>query len=282
MYCQINHRVLPLAEASLPVTDLGLLRGYAAFDYFRFREKTPLFADQHLSRLTAAARYLGIALPLSTGEVKEAIMNLLHKNEMDEGAIRLVLTGGSSVNAYEPGDPTLIITTEHFQFPSAALYEQGIKVLLHDWVRPMPEIKSTFYPEGIRLLPAIREAEAYDVLFCKEEYLSELTRSNFFIIDQQGTLVTSDRDILKGITRHNVLELAAKRMPVEVRPLHVSELAEATEAFITGTTRRILPVVQVAEMPVGNRRPGALTQALMHDLLAFEEAHLAGHKTHGR
>lgn len=279
MYCQINHQVLPVSEASLSVKDLGLLRGYAAFDYFRFRERTPLFIDRHLDRLQEAADYLGITMPMSHDGVRQGIAALLEKNDLDEGAIRLLLTGGVSDTAYDPGDAQLVITIEHFKFPAAALYAQGIKVLLHDWVRPMPAIKSTFYPEGIRLLPKIRMEAAYDVLFCKDGLVSELSRSNFFLITKAGVLVTSDRDILEGVTRHHVLELARKRMPVEVRPLRREELTDAAEAFITGTTRRILSLVMVDDIIIGDGKPGPLSQQLMQDVLAFEEDWMQQHKT---
>lgn len=103
---------------------------------------------------------------------------------------------------------------------------------------------------------------AVEALYCTADgTISECTTSNFFVI-AGGRLITPDHDILDGITRHLTLELAADIMEVSLRPIQRAELSEVDEAFITSTTKEIMPIVRIDDILIGNGRPGPLTSRL--------------------
>jgi D-alanine transaminase/branched-chain amino acid aminotransferase len=81
-------------------------------------------------------------------------------------------------------------------------------------------------------------------------------------VDQHDKIVTPGEGILKGINRKHVLELAGNHFKVEERDLFIDELQTAKEAFITGTTKKVMPVVQIDDLVIGDGKPGEITRKL--------------------
>src|SRR5258708_5973136 len=109
---------------------------------------------------------------------------------------------------------------------------------------------------AIWLQPLIRENGADDVLYRQDGVIAECPRSNFFLVTAAGALVTPGRDILRGITRMKILELAKGEFVTEERDVLLEELRDAREAFITSTTKHVLPVVAIDGVPIGNGEIG--------------------------
>ncbi len=105
------------------------------------------------------------------------------------------------------------------------------------------------------------EIEGFTVVIA-EGKISELTRSNFFIVDKDNTIITPGDGILKGVNRKHVITLASQHFSVVERDLFMDELATAREAFITGTTKKVMPVYQVDDMFIGKGTRGPVTEEL--------------------
>ncbi|MGO8055712.1 aminotransferase class IV, partial [Rhizobium leguminosarum] len=93
----------------------------------------------------------------------------------------------------------------------------------------------------------------------RNSIITECPRSNLFIVTKENKLVTPAHNILKGITRKNVLQLASSIMEVEERDIKLTELLDAAEVFLTSTTKKVLPVLNVDGNAIGNARPGPVT-----------------------
>jgi len=141
-------------------------------------------------------------------------------------------------------------------------YEQGIKVILDEYVREMAEVKTTDYKRVILKAEEIRAANALDILYHKDGEVSELSRSNFFIV-KGDNLITPNRHILRGITRRTIIDLAQTDFQVEERPVLLSELYDADEAFTTSSTKQVLPITQIGELVVGDGRVGSRSRFLL-------------------
>jgi D-alanine transaminase len=91
--------------------------------------------------------------------------------------------------------------------------------------------------------------------------------SNFFYVAQVDNLPylgTAGEEVLLGITRETVIELAhQKGLEVEYKPLRLDEIEAVREAFITSSSRGIVPVVEIDNIPIGQGRPGPITQRLI-------------------
>ena len=278
MFCSLNGVITPYAQAQIDINDLGLLRGYGIFDYFRIHQNTPLFLEDHLDRFYKSAEIIKLAIPFEREELTTGIFELIRLNNMSQSGIRLVLTGGYSENAYSIGKPNLIITQEPFSFSSDSVYREGVKLITHEYMREIPEVKTTNYITAIWQQDQIASANAFDVLYHQKGLISEVSRSNFFLITQNNKLITPVSGILKGVTRKNVLSLARKRYEVEERAVSISELKTASEAFLTGTTKKILPVVRADGTVIGKGIPGEMTLQLSADFEKFETDHFDKHR----
>ncbi len=269
-YFFLNGRIVPAGEAMLNLTDLALLRGYGVFDFCRTHLKKPFLLDQYLKRFYHSALHLGLEVPYEMKRIKEVIYTLLDKNDIFEAGIRMVLTGGYTENGFTPGKPNFFILVEKINFPAKEYYVKGIKLYLYEHQRELSHIKSINYLSSIALRNKIDAAGAFDVLFHKGGNILEVSRSNFFIV-KEGVLITPSDNILMGITRASVIDLALPHLRVEERDISMDELWQADEAFMTGTTKKVLPVVQTGDHMIGAGSPGPLTRKLMDWYTDFEE-----------
>ena len=268
-YFFLNGEILPAAKATVRITDLALLRGFGIFDFMRTHQGKPFLMDRYLDRFFKSARLVDLEVPYQREFIREVIRNLLEKNQIYEAGIRMVLTGGYTENGYTPSTPNFFILIEKINFPPAENYEQGIKLYLYHHQRELSQIKSINYISPISIRGKIKAANAYDVLYYFNDQVLEVSRSNFFIV-RDGKIITPDSNILLGITRASVIEMAKKHYKVEERVITAAELWQADEAFMTGTTKKVLPVNQVGEKIIGNGSPGPITRHLMELYKDFE------------
>jgi branched-chain amino acid aminotransferase len=264
-YGYLNGKIAPIDQLALGVTDLSLLRGYGLFDYFLTYNGRPFQWDWYWERFQNSAMRMHLTLPISKEETYAVVMDLLERNTQNDGTdvgFRFILTGGYSADSISIVKPNLLIMTEDIHPVSVSQYEQGIKIILDDYVREMAEVKSTDYKHVILMAEAIRAAGASDILYYKDGEISELSRSNFFIV-KGNQLVTPDRNILHGITRRTIMQLAQDDFDVVERPVLLSELYDAEEAFTTSSTKKVLPIVQISDLTIANGRVGPKSAFLL-------------------
>ena len=253
-----NGEILPIDSPVFKTNDLGLLRGFGLFDYFRTYNGVPFRWDDYWQRFENSARLLKLTLPVMQQETEKVLADLHALSGEQEVAFRFVLTGGYAPDSVNVVQPNFLIRTEALPQDNPAGRLKGIKVLPYDYVRDLPEVKTTNYVHMVLMADEMRRQQAADLLFHKEGEISELTRSNIFIF-QGDKLITSDRNILKGITRKVVMELARPHFEVEIRPVMYKEVIMADEVFTTSTTKWVMPVVQIGDLPVGSGESGKRT-----------------------
>jgi len=264
-----NGDIFPIDSPLFKTNDLGLLRGYGLFDYFRTYNGIPFRWNDYWQRFENSARLLKLPLPVSQEETSKILADLHALSGEKEVAFRFVLTGGYAPDSVSVIQPNFLIRTEALPQDNPAGRLKGIKVLPYEYVRDLPEIKTTNYMHMVLMADEMKRTQASDLLFHKDGEISELTRSNIFIF-RENKLITSDRNILNGITRRVVMELAAPYFEVEVRAVSYEEVLSADEVFTTSTTKWVMPIVQIGDMPVGNGLAGKQTlflQKLFEDLV---------------
>lgn len=241
----LNDGFVETDNARLQVNDLSFQRGYGIFDFFRLQGDQPLFLEDHLNRFWTSAEGLHLTVPLSREELTLAIANLIKRNSFPHSGVRLSLTGGYSADGYSLGKPNLVISQQAISLPANPQRTRGIRLLSHPYQRQFPHIKTIDYLMAIWLQPQRQQHDADDSLYHQHGFVSECPRSNFFLVTADDTIVTPAEDVLLGITRKKLLDLVRKEFAAEERVVSIAEIAAAKEAFITSTTRQILPVAQV-------------------------------------
>lgn len=244
----INTDFIPDQDARLHYRDLAFQRGYGVFDFLKVVNGIPVFLGDHLNRFYYSSGQLHLEIPFEKTELEKIIHELIRKNEAVHCGIRLSLTGGYSGDGYNPAEPNLVISVHRFQLPTPEDFSRGIRLMSHEHLRQLPHIKTIDYLVAVMLQPKLKEKNADDILYHHEGVITECPRANFFIVNADNKLVTPSRHILKGITRARIMGIASSLMEVEERKLCMDELRSAKEAFITSTTKMILPVQSVDDI----------------------------------
>ena len=230
------------AEAVIPVTDEGLLRGDGVFEVIRVYAGRPFALDEHLARMTRSAD--GLRLPLDVEAVRADVEALLAAGDPVEGYVRVLATRGGR----------RIAIAEALRAMPATV---AVASITYAPPRLLDGIKSLSYGANMLATRLAKEAGADEALLVTPHgrVLEAPTRSIFAVLD--GVLSTpplSDH-ILDSITRRAVLHVAE----VEERPITLEELFAAEEAFLSSTTHEVLPIHRVDDRDLG-AAPGPVTR----------------------
>jgi branched-chain amino acid aminotransferase len=266
----VDGRFVPSEEATIPINDLALLRGFGIFDFLKTYNGKPFLLKEHIERLQKSAAQIGLELPWSQRELVDIVRQTQDQNMQSESNIRIVVTGGSSPDFITPqGKPRLLVLVTPLTEPPRSWYTEGVKIITIDSERHIPAAKSIDYiPATIALKQARRQSAIEAVYVDRGGYVLEGTTSNLFIFSE-NRLVTPGRAILNGITRQVVLKLAEGVYETEIRDIKSDELHTAAEVFITGSNKEIVPVVKIDETVVANGKPGKHTQILMNAFVTY-------------
>ncbi len=212
----------------------------------------------HLARLYDPLPALQV-VPHTPAEVlRRALSALLANFAADEARVRLVLTMQS-----DPG--ALYVAIEPLRLLAPSVYERGVRVITVSQLgRETPTLKSSaFIGKSQQERTHLDQAQAFEGLLVKRGRILEGMTSNFFYI-KDGVLGTASRGVLLGVTRSMVVAAAREAgIGVVYRSLNVNQVPGISEAFITSSSRGVVPVVAVDDIPVSGGYPGPVTQRLM-------------------
>jgi len=274
MQVYLNDRFLPLAQASLPVTDLAIQRGYGIFDFFRLQENVLLYVEDHLQRFCHSAEVMHLPVPYAVETMHGLIRELADRNNLTEAGIKMILTGGDSPDAWQIGAPAFLLMASPMSL-GIPQEPKSIRVITHEYMRDVPEAKTINYTMGVWLQQRMKAEGAEDVIYFRDGQVSELPRCNLFIVRADGTVITPDTGILHGVTRKRLLEI--RDVPVTAGTVTSTDLHAATEVFLTSSTKRIQSIVSIDGKPVGNGQPGPITRLLLNKLLEAERRYIGEH-----
>jgi len=257
-YCYFNGDLVRYADIHIHVSDLLFQRGYGIFDFFRCRSGQFPWLDDYMVRLFTSLELSSIEPKLDREQFKSIIYTLQEKNQLDNGAFKVIVTGGYSDTLESvTGPANMVILNLPWKKPPEETFEKGVS-LIRDWyVRPNPEVKTLYYFNTLKLHAKLRKFGAVDVLFHTDR-ISEASRANLFFV-KNGEVSTPVSDILKGITRKQVLSMFSE---IRLEDIGADRLYDFDEIFLTGTSRDITPVVSVEGQVIGNGRPGPVTREI--------------------
>ena len=276
----VNGRITGAAEATVPVFDHGFLYGEGVYETLRTYHGVPFLYDRHLQRLRNSAALMALPVPFTDDELLTSMTRTMAAHRgLKEAYIRVLLTRGVGELTYNPAAcpvPTTVIIVKPFPEPPARTFTEGIVLSLVGVRRnhPLalnPMIKSNNLLNNALAMQQAIAAGADEALMCNQAgEIVECSQSNFFVV-RDGAVITPplDAGLLPGITRAFVLDLA-RELGLEAREdtIAPADLPRVQEAFITGTTREVTPVVRVDQQAIGDGTPGPITRRLLE---AFRE-----------
>ena len=205
----------------------------------------------HLQRLYVPAMEQGINPSVDDLTLRTRVAEFAKMNLPKESRIRLILTKNKGM---------IYVGIQPFEALSKQIYENGVQVITTELARESPHMKDTgFISSSIDQRKKVGR-EVFEVLLIKKGQILEGMTSNFYAIKGK-TLITAQSGILLGVTRRVILRLArGQGMSVEYRPTHINE--KFNEAFLTSSSRGVVPIISIDKMAVGQGRVGKWTKML--------------------
>jgi branched-chain amino acid aminotransferase len=221
------------------------------YEVIRLVDGKLLFLTDHLKRLQHSISGSGIKYP-GDPKIIENLALLVHENSYREGNIRI------SLQRSEGNRTVLQCYFIPYFYPDSGMYIRGVKLLIYPHIRPNPGIKKWDDQFRTAVSKYILEQKVYEVaLKNMQNQITEGSRSNIFFINRTGSLITPpSKDILQGITRKYVLDVALKeKIEIEERSISKDNLDNMLSAFITGTSPKVLPVKQIDDLRFNVNHP---------------------------
>jgi branched-chain amino acid aminotransferase len=274
----INGVICDSTEATISVFDHGFLYGAGVYETLRTYNHNPFLFDRHMTRLRSSGDMIDLAMPLSNGECLERIRQTMDAIEdLDEAYIRLLLTRGVGELSYDPAKclmPSLVIIVKPHVNIHEDLLTNGVNVALTSIIRNHPasvnpRIKSNNLLNNALAMQEALKQDTYEGLMRNYKGdLVECSQSNFFLVQNAVALTpASSGGLLEGITRNFIFEVGEELgIPVRESVLRDADLTTADEAFLTSTTREIIPIVKVGSTTIGKGTPGPITKQLLERL----------------
>jgi len=229
---------------------------YTTFRTYAHRTKV-IGLRAHLDRLYLPAQALGTRVVLNRGPLREMLADLLKALTPNEARVRLILD-----MSREPGEIYLLL--QDLQTLPAQVYQDGVHVAISRGSRKKPLLKQTAFIKESSAERKLLGREIFEVLLAHNGLILEGMTSNFFYL-LRGELGTAGRGVLSGVTRETVMTIARKAgIQVRYKALALREIPEIDEAFITSSSRGVVPVVRIVDQPVGNGTVGQTTKQLMN------------------
>lgn len=277
----VNGRYVPHKHARVSIDDRGYQFADGVYEVCEVFQGALVDELRHMERLARSLTELCIGTPLSAGAMRIVLREVVERNKVSNGYVYLQVTRGVAPreHTFPKGKvtPSLVVTA-HSVDPekSAILAGKGVAVVTMPDIRwQRVDIKTIALLPNVLARQAAKERGAYEAwLLDSDDMITEGAASNAWIIDRSGTIITRylDHSILRGITRTTLIDLIRSLgLALEERKFSRAEALSAGEAFITGATTLVTPVVAIDEQPIGDGRPGPVTQklrGLYHDVAA--------------
>ncbi len=268
-----NGALVAKENVCISFEDRGYYFGDGVYEVFRIYNGQLYEKNAHLERLERSSREIKLQLNYTLPQIEEMLDQLLKTVNVNEGTLYLQITRGIAPRSHtfpEHCSPTLLAYVTPVKRPLETI-RNGITAITRDdfrWLRC--DIKSLNLLPNTLLKQEAVENGVHEVILHRNGIVTECSSSNVMIA-KDGIIYTHPANhlILHGITRSVVLRLAEQlNIPVKEQTFTVDELYNADEAFITGTTVEITPVLSIDNQSVGSGAPGEITRKLQH---AFEE-----------
>ena len=266
----LNGDYLPEAEAKISIFDRGFVFADAVYEVTSVIDGKLMDFDGHVARLSRSLDELRMQHPLSREELLEIHRKLVAENNVTEGMVYLQISRGNAGDRdfYFPAEdvkPTVVLFTQVANLVDTPKAKTGIKVIsVADirWGRRDIKTVQLLYPSMAKMMA--KKAGVDDGWFVQDGLVTEGTANNAYIV-KDGKIITRalSNDILHGITRATLLQYAAEaQMEVIERSFTIAEAQAADEAFITGASTFVMPVVEIDGVKLGDGTPGPIATRL--------------------
>ena len=287
----IRGQIVPIAQATIPILDLGFLHSDATYDVVHVWNGRFFRLDDHLDRFERGMAQLRMSLPIGRNRIREILQECVRSSGLENAYVELICTRGMAApGSRDPRDcvnqfyafavPFAWVATPEQQETGLSVHVSGVQRIAPESVDPT--VKNYHWLDLVRgLYDAFDHGAETALLSDAAGNVVEGPGFNVFAVSD-GALVTPAAGVLEGITRLTALEIGAELgaeldLRVEERALSCDELVGALEVFVTSTAGGIMPVTTVNGRAIGAGVPGPVTRKIraryweLHDDSRYSE-----------
>ncbi len=271
-----NGQIMPVGDVKVPALDRAFLFGDAVYEVIRVYNSKFLHLSDHLARLKTSLFSLKIA-GADINDIELQLNRTFEASKLNNALAYVQVTRGVAPRTHyypdpEKCTPNCFMFFTPFDDPFAVQRKTGVKAVFHPDIRwGRNDIKATSLAANCIAASFAREQDSMEVVFYgKDNYISEGSHTSLFGIKDGKLLLTpASKNILPGITKKQIIELAKiKNIATVEKRLTKEEVLELDEFFLTGTPEEIIGIIQVDDTKIGQGCPGPITKRL-HE--AFRE-----------
>jgi branched-chain amino acid aminotransferase len=272
----VNGRISAERDAVISVLDHGFLYGEGIYETLRTYDGRPFLYDRHMRRLRRSASMISLDLSFSDADLRTSIADTMAAAHLGaaEAYIRVMVTRGVGELTYDikaTPTPSVVVIVKPQIDPPAEIYARGVPAVIVSIVRNHPDTVNPMIKSNNLMNSALAMQEAYrrgafeGIMRNYRGELAECTTSNLFVV-RNGVALTPplDAGLLPGITREFLFDVGRDvGIDVHEQVLLDDDLFGADEAFLTSTTREIVPITTVDDRTIGSGTPGPVTARLL-------------------
>jgi len=250
--------------------DVSFYLPKGAYTTFRtYHHNYVLNLDDHLARLENTAKLMGkncyFNMQIIHSGISRAIRRIPKKEDV---RIRITVPLGGTISI-------VFISLEYLRPLPISAYRDGVKLTTCRLIRDNPKAKVTeFLEKSVQIKKSLGRDINDALMVGNDNRIKEGISSNFFAV-KKNEIWTEEKDVLSGITRSIVLNEAKRAgLIIHVEGILLEQLPEIDEAFITSSSRGVLPVYQIDDVIIGKETPGDVTFLLMEAYESYLEKNL--------
>ena len=270
----INGELVHRNDAKISVFDSGYLIGDGIWEAVRLQNGVLVFIDQHLQRLYAAAKAIGLDLKLNKQQLIDEVKRMLKANDMfTDVHVRIMFTRGlkktpSQDPRYTVSGPNLVIIAE-YKKASEEVKRNGITLFTStirrgspDYLDPRLNCHSKLH-EVQALIQALEAGADEALMLDQHGFVATCNSTNFFIVRNGAVWTSTSKYCMNGITRANVIAICKQhQIEIQEKDFSLFDVYSADEAFTTGTFGGLTPVIKIDGRIIGEGKPGVWTNKL--------------------
>ncbi len=265
----LNGEFLPHEKCFVHIEDRGFQFADAVYEVILFENGKLIDGDPHLERLLRNLREVNITHSFSREFLTNLILELFHKNKMGGGTCYLQITRGQHSripSCPKEASPSIIATVSERKKVSDEEFETGFTAMTHEDIRwHRCDIKTVGLLASTLLNQKAKDSGFNDVIFVRDNIVTEASFANLFIVDADENLITKDVDnlILQGITRNRLIELAKQNnIKVIEKKFGADEMMKAKEVFLTSSSLILRPIVKIDGKEINGKKIGKISRLL--------------------
>ena len=276
-----NGEWMPFGEVTISPSDRGFSVGDLVFEVERTFNGKPFRLKEHIERLYRSLTYVRMDAGLSAGEMTAITEEAIERAKADHPDVtdfwmRQIVTRGT-VDLFDPPAPTVLVQVGEQGFWYADLYDTGLHGVISKTRAYSPQALDPKIKHYSRMNFVLAHQEANDVepgawpiLLDDRGFLAEGNGQNVFVVTDGIIRTPTDYAALQGVSRGMAIDLTRQLdIPLFEEDLQPYDLYTADEAFWTTTSMCVMPMTRVDRRPIGDGKPGPMSQRL---LAAWSEA----------